>query len=180
MARHSKHRTLTWTLALVLSAAAAQAETGKLLLTGGVGSIDGAAGGGLTPWALTGSYATNAQLGGTNGIGLEKIRLPVTVNVTTAIAATPEAVTIVDLKEGSERETKLMLQGNSTFKILAVNGGDAEVGVKAQSVLSQASHTLLFTVKPSKVGDLKRSIEVLTDHKDMPKLTIPFEAKVSK
>lgn len=115
-----------------------------------------------------------------NGIGLEKIRLPVTVNVTTAIAATPEAVTIVDLKEGSERETKLMLQGNSTFKILAVNGGDAEVGVKAQSVLSQASHTLLFTVKPSKVGDLKRSIEVLTDHKDMPKLTIPFEAKVSK
>ena len=28
----------------------AHAETGKLLLTGGVSSIDGAAGGGLTPW----------------------------------------------------------------------------------------------------------------------------------
>jgi Protein of unknown function (DUF3034) len=65
MAQHSKHRTLIWALTLVLGAAPAQAETGKLLLTGGVGSIDGAAGGGLTPWALTGSYATNAQLGGT-------------------------------------------------------------------------------------------------------------------
>jgi hypothetical protein len=36
---------------------------GKLLLTGGVSSIDGAAGGGLTPWAVTGSYASEGQFG---------------------------------------------------------------------------------------------------------------------
>lgn len=36
---------------------------GKLLLTGGVASIDGAAGGGLTPWALTGTYATEGEVG---------------------------------------------------------------------------------------------------------------------
>ncbi|MES2414718.1 MAG: DUF3034 family protein [Pseudomonadota bacterium] len=46
-----------------LSGAAAQAETGKLLLTGGVSSIDGAAGGGLTPWALIGSNATEGETG---------------------------------------------------------------------------------------------------------------------
>lgn len=39
--------------------------SGKLLLTGGVSSIDGAAGGGLTPWAVTGSYATNGEVGAT-------------------------------------------------------------------------------------------------------------------
>jgi hypothetical protein len=38
---------------------------GKLLLTGGVSSIDGAAGGGLTPWAVTAGYATTGQIGGT-------------------------------------------------------------------------------------------------------------------
>ena len=38
---------------------------GKLLMTGGVSSIDGAAGGGLTPWAVTGSYATQDQWGAT-------------------------------------------------------------------------------------------------------------------
>ncbi len=43
----------------------AQAETGKLLLTGGVSSIDGAAGGGLTPWAVIGSNATDGEIGGT-------------------------------------------------------------------------------------------------------------------
>jgi hypothetical protein len=50
----------------------AQAQTfphgdgnGKLLLTGGVTSIDGAAGGGLTPWAVIGSYATEGEIGAT-------------------------------------------------------------------------------------------------------------------
>lgn len=43
----------------------AKAADGKLLLTGGVSSIDGAAGGGLTPWAVTGSYATEGQWGAT-------------------------------------------------------------------------------------------------------------------
>lgn len=51
-------------LALCLLSTSASAQNGKLLLTGGVSSIDGAAGGGLTPWALTGSYATTEQLGG--------------------------------------------------------------------------------------------------------------------
>lgn len=43
----------------------AHAERGKLLLTGGVSSIEGAAGGGLTPWAVTGRYATTGEIGGT-------------------------------------------------------------------------------------------------------------------
>lgn len=50
-------------LLLALAGVAARAETGKLLLTGGVGSIDGAAGGGLTPWAVIGSAAADDQWG---------------------------------------------------------------------------------------------------------------------
>lgn len=37
----------------------------KLLLTGGVTSIDGSAGGGLTPWATIGSYATEHEVSAT-------------------------------------------------------------------------------------------------------------------
>jgi len=51
--------------ALMLVAPAHAAGAGKLLLTGGVSSIDGAAGGGLTPWAVTGSYATDGEWGAT-------------------------------------------------------------------------------------------------------------------
>jgi hypothetical protein len=36
---------------------------GKLLLTGGVTQIEGAAGGGLTPWAVIGGYGTRDEIG---------------------------------------------------------------------------------------------------------------------
>jgi hypothetical protein len=55
-----------WLSATALAVACvgtAQAETGKLLLTGGVTSIDGAAGGGLSPWAVIGSNATDGETG---------------------------------------------------------------------------------------------------------------------
>jgi hypothetical protein len=48
-----------------LAEAGSEAGRGKLLLTGGVSSIDGAAGGGLTPWAVTASYATAGEIGAT-------------------------------------------------------------------------------------------------------------------
>ncbi|MDN5923431.1 MAG: DUF3034 family protein [Xanthomonadales bacterium] len=41
----------------------AEATGGKLLLTGGVTEIGGAAGGGLTPWAVIGGYGTQDQIG---------------------------------------------------------------------------------------------------------------------
>jgi hypothetical protein len=47
----------------LLAAAPAQANTGKLLLTGGVSTVEGAAGGGLTPWAVIGTQATEGETG---------------------------------------------------------------------------------------------------------------------
>ena len=72
--RRIKLPALSVTLALLAGMVHAQSApgapplasgNGKLLLTGGVSSIDGAAGGGLTPWAVVGSYATDGEFGGT-------------------------------------------------------------------------------------------------------------------
>jgi hypothetical protein len=47
-----------------IAARAAPTETGgKLLLTGGVTTIEGAGGGGLVPWALIGGYGSRGQVG---------------------------------------------------------------------------------------------------------------------
>lgn len=51
------------TLGLALLMAGAQAETGKLPLTGGVSSVTGTAGGGITPWAVIGTQATEGEVG---------------------------------------------------------------------------------------------------------------------
>jgi hypothetical protein len=53
---------LAATVAL-LSATPGHADTGKLLLTGGVSSVEGAAGGGISPWAVIGSQATEGEVG---------------------------------------------------------------------------------------------------------------------
>lgn len=63
MKKHSLNRALITAAALACGLGAAHADTGKLLLTGGVSTIDGAAGGGLTPWAVIGSNATDGQTG---------------------------------------------------------------------------------------------------------------------
>ena len=49
--------------AALLAATPAQADTGKLLLTGGVSTVEGAAGGGISPWAVIGSQATEGEKG---------------------------------------------------------------------------------------------------------------------
>lgn len=50
---------------LIGSVGEVRADDGKLLLTGGVTSIDGVAGGGLTPWAVTTGYGSEGQWGAT-------------------------------------------------------------------------------------------------------------------
>ena len=57
-------RSLALLTALALAPALSQADTGKLVLTGGVSSITGSAGGGITPWAVIGSNATQGEWGG--------------------------------------------------------------------------------------------------------------------
>lgn len=51
------------TQALAQDSGGADLTGGKLLLTGGVTSISGAAGGGLTPWAVITGYDTDTQVG---------------------------------------------------------------------------------------------------------------------
>ncbi|MGY4531359.1 hypothetical protein ACVW0Y_000462 [Pseudomonas sp. TE3786] len=53
------------TLGLSLASAAALADNGRLLATGGASSIDGAAGGGITPWAVLAGYGEQSEWGGT-------------------------------------------------------------------------------------------------------------------
>ena len=60
------HAAVAATLSILcasLAHAGDAARSGKLLLTGGVNSLEGTAGGGLTPWALIGGYGTEDQIG---------------------------------------------------------------------------------------------------------------------
>lgn len=57
------HAALAATLGL--AAAGVHASGGQLLATGGATQVEGAAGGGLVPWAVIAGYATEDEIGGT-------------------------------------------------------------------------------------------------------------------
>jgi hypothetical protein len=63
-----RHRLLICVAAIAASPTAATAQAvggpGKLLLTNGISTVEGAAGGGLTPWAVIGGNATKDGIGG--------------------------------------------------------------------------------------------------------------------
>lgn len=61
-ARRMEQRLLALAAALLL-VPVAQAATGKLVLTGGITSVEGTAGGGITPWAMIGTQATENEWG---------------------------------------------------------------------------------------------------------------------
>lgn len=110
--------------------------------------------------------------------GMEKLRIPVTVNVINTIAVNPEAVTFGDVKVGQPSEQKVILQASGKFKILEVKGADdGEVKVKDTNPDSGPVHILLVTFTPKKAGDIKKSIEIVTDSKEQPKVIVPFTAK---
>lgn len=59
-----KLKTLTTALLVAsLAPTVASAATGKLVLTGGISTIEGAGGGALTPWAVIGTNATEGEVG---------------------------------------------------------------------------------------------------------------------
>lgn len=73
----SKLRAAAWALLLtlgILAAPLALADAGsRLWATGGATAIEGSAGGGLVPWALLGSYASDEEWGGTVAISRAEV-----------------------------------------------------------------------------------------------------------
>lgn len=61
--RSTASRAAALALFATLTSGTALADAGKLVLTGGVSTVEGPAGGGLTPWAVIGTQATQGEKG---------------------------------------------------------------------------------------------------------------------
>ena len=107
----------------------------------------------------------------TNARGIESMRVPVTVNVVPAISVSPDVVKLGALPMGDAKSFDVTMSGLQPFKVLEVKGGGDEVSVKPVTEGSRLQHTLKVDVKASESGELSREIQIMTDSKEMPKLT---------
>jgi len=112
--------------------------------------------------------------------GVEKLRIPVTVNVVSPIVVNPEAVKFGDVKIGEKSEQKVILQGSQPFKVIGLKGSESDLEIVAVAEGSRPVHILKLSFMPKTAGDVVRSIEITTDHAEQPKLIIPVGGRVLK
>jgi len=114
----------------------------------------------------------------TSNAAVATLRIPVTVNVTSPVAASPEAVQFGDLALGNATEKRVTLQSGTPFKILSVKGTDEQLDVKVESKEAKPVHILTLSANPKLLGGFARNVEIVTDNKEQPRVVIPVVAKV--
>lgn len=114
--------------------------------------------------------------------GLTSYRIPVTVLVVPAIAAEPGALKlgVVPAAPAAGPRPRILLNGQSPFKILEVKAGDKQISAKSIYDDSRANHVVEVELKPEAAGEFARDIEIVTDSKDMPSVIVPVSATVKK
>lgn len=114
----------------------------------------------------------------TSNPAVAQLRVPVTVVVTAAVAVNPEAVQFGDLAIGTPAERRVIVQAATPFKIVKVNGGDEQVGVRVDSQDAKPVHVVTLSLTPKLIGGFTRNLEIQTDNREQPTVVVPMSAKV--
>ncbi len=100
----------------------------------------------------------------TNNPSMPKLRVPVTVEIESALSVNPSTVSLGQVKAGTESDRKVIIRGVRPFRITGIFGTDKQVQVKAASDGSETVHVLTVTLSPREAGkNLAQKITVQTD-----------------
>jgi hypothetical protein len=99
----------------------------------------------------------------TNIASLPQLRVPLTVDVQSALTVGPEAVALGQVKVNSEVERRVIVRGVKPFKITRIDGPDANLWVKDSTTAAKEIHVLTVKYKPAAAGELARNIRIITD-----------------
>jgi hypothetical protein len=99
----------------------------------------------------------------TNLAAIPQVRVPLTVEVESALSVSPPTVTFGIVKVKDETERRVIVRGVKRFKIVKVDGGDAQVQVRNSTSGSREVHVLTIKLNPATGGDFNRLLRVKTD-----------------
>jgi hypothetical protein len=114
----------------------------------------------------------------TNNPSMARVRVPLTVEIDSALSISPTLVALGQLRFGGESERKVIVRGVKPFRITAVRGEDKELRVRDSTADSKQVHVLTVTYKGVRLGDLDRTIHVITDLQDESEIEFQAKARV--
>lgn len=133
----------------------------------------------LDPDCPVGNWTADIWLT-TNAPGIERLRIPVTVNVVAPIALNPPVLNFGDVRLGAKSEQRVIMQGSAPFRITGVKGAENGITVTPDSDGMRPVHIVTITLTPGAAGALTRQLVVSTDHKEQPQVTVPVTARVGQ
>ena len=133
----------------------------------------------LDPACPVGNWTADVWLK-TSAPGVDRLRIPVTVNVVAPIDIKPDALAFGAVTAGQPADLKVVLQGSQAFKVLSAKGLSPQVTVSAAGPAARPVHILTVTLTAAAAGKVATAVEITTDHPDMPKVTVPVSATAAK
>ncbi len=99
----------------------------------------------------------------TNIASMPRVRVPLTVEIESALTLSPSAVTLGQVAVGGEVERKVILRGVKPFKIEKIQGTDDQLSVRDNATAPKQVHVLSVTLKGTKAGEIQRKVKIITD-----------------
>ena len=115
----------------------------------------------------------------TNNNGMQRLRVPVTVEVEAPLSVNPGTVSLGQVKAGTESDRKVIIRGVRPFRITGITGTDKQVQVRTTSNESKSVHVLTVTLNPMEAGsNINQLIRVQTDLKTNGDISFNASAEV--
>jgi hypothetical protein len=99
----------------------------------------------------------------TNNPAMPRVRVPLTVEIEASLTVNPGAVALGRVKANTEVERKIIVRGVQPFRITGVLGTDGQLKVRDSSTGSKTVHVLTVSLRPTRPGELSRTLRVVTD-----------------
>lgn len=127
--------------------------------------------------APVGKWYTDVWLK-TSNPGMPQIRVPLTVEIESALSINPETVALGKVKTQSESERRVILRGVKPFKVIKVLGTDEQLLVRDSTTQAKPVHVLTIKLKAGNPGDLNRTLKVETDLVEDNKIDLHVNAQI--
>ncbi len=131
----------------------------------------------IRPDAPVGKWYTDLWLE-TNNPNTPRVRIPLTVEIRSALSVSPAVAVLGQVKAGTEVERKVIVRGVQPFRITGVAGTDGQMSVRDSSKDRKPVHVLTVKFKAAKPGEVTRTLRVRTDLKEDSEIDFQAMAQV--
>lgn len=114
----------------------------------------------------------------TNQQASSKIRIPVRMEIVSALVASPSAVEFGLVEKGRETERRVVIRGATPFRLMKVEGLGESVKARFSSDQAKTTHVITLILKEAKGGLLQGDVQVFTDMAESPVLALPIRGEV--